>query len=466
MSKVSFAQRGMWVTEQLVGAGTAYHVPLVVGFGAELDADALRKACTALVERHPVLSSVVHDGEELRPGRDVPVELGEADLLRRFDLEGGPLARFTLDGGTLTFVAHHLVFDGHSKDVLVRDLAAFYNGEPPLPLPPAEPEDFSALLPAATAFWSARWREPGATLVHGNPLTARGAAEARVAELTADPDIPGLTRFEALVAGLHVLLASYGNTAVTTAIDLSTRTPENADRIGVHVNELPVSSAPREEQTFAEFAAGLRESLREIYPFRTVPLAAAVPNLRPHAALAPVSVSYRARTGPDPVFDGVEAEVDWTVFNHGVRGAVHLQCVDGPCGLRISLRHRPDVDGKRVAAELGALLAAAAADPGRKLGELAEFAQARPSHPETAGREDLRTPADAELAEQVREIWQEVLGVAPIMDDDDIFDLGGHSLTITQIIARMERRLGVSVDLDDFFDHPTIAGVVGTISRD
>ncbi|WP_449064511.1 phosphopantetheine-binding protein [Planomonospora algeriensis] len=70
------------------------------------------------------------------------------------------------------------------------------------------------------------------------------------------------------------------------------------------------------------------------------------------------------------------------------------------------------------------------------------------------------------LNEQIREIWEEVLGISPIDDHDDVFDLGGHSLTITQIIVRMRKRLGVDVELDDFFDNPTIAGIVAVLGGD
>lgn len=461
MSKVSFAQRGMWVTERLVGAGTAYHVPLAVRFGAGLDGGALLKACAAVVDRHPVLAMTVRevDGElELVPGE--PVAIGGQE--EPFDLDRGPLARFSLDGRTLGFVAHHLVFDGHSKDVLVRDLAALYNGESLPALEPAQDEDFAALLPEAKAYWAERWREPGETVVHGSPLRVRRAGDALVSELRADPRVPGLTRFETLIAALHVLLAGYGTADVVTAIDLSTRTRDDEQRIGVFVNELPIGSSPAPEQTFAGFGAQVRERLREVYRFRAVPLAAAVPNLRPHAALTPVSVSYRARTGPDPVFDGVEAEVDWTVFNGGVRGSVHLQCVDGLDGLLVSVRHLPEVDGARLAAELGELLAAVTADPDALLSDLVAFEEVV----QEVSAPEARTKAIEAPIEQVREIWQEVLGVSPILDDDDIFDLGGHSLTITQIIARMEKRLGLKVELDDFFDHPTIAGVMGTASHD
>lgn len=67
-------------------------------------------------------------------------------------------------------------------------------------------------------------------------------------------------------------------------------------------------------------------------------------------------------------------------------------------------------------------------------------------------------------AEEIRAIWEEVLEISPIALDDDIFDLGAHSLTITQIIARMRKRLGVEVNIEDFFDNPTIRGVVEVLA--
>ncbi|MEV4093013.1 phosphopantetheine-binding protein [Streptosporangium saharense] len=74
---------------------------------------------------------------------------------------------------------------------------------------------------------------------------------------------------------------------------------------------------------------------------------------------------------------------------------------------------------------------------------------------------DREDPAIAE----VREIWQEVLRVDDIGPDEDLYDLGGHSLTITQIIARARRRLGVEVSLDVFFDNPTVAGMAEEVTR-
>ncbi|WP_062348189.1 condensation domain-containing protein [Herbidospora yilanensis] len=463
MTEASFAQTGMWITERMGRARTAYHMPLVVDFEGRLDACALHQACAAVVRRHAVLSSAVAEVDGLPvmvPGQRPPIrltvagdlhELVREETLRPFDVENGPLARFTLaklgpERHALVFVAHHLVFDGESKDILVRDLADFYNGEsrPRLGMSYAsfaegERERVRDDLDEAKAYWAAR--PPGeATPLPGLATAGRGAAEGAVHTFRGRmPDLPGVSRFELFLASVHTLLHRYGDPAPTLAVDLSTRVPDVRDNIGLFVNELPVTVAPA--GTVADVARTLHHDLREMYRFRHVPYARAVRGVRPRTALAQVSVSYRKRR-PDPVFTGVKTTVDWAAFNHSVRSTLHLQAVDHPDGLYVIMQYgagsgtEPDV--ARIAEDLLTIM----------------------NNPESPVD---GTPQASGLDDAVREIWQEVLGIDEIGDEEDLFDLGGHSLTITQIIARMRKRLGVEVPLDVFFDTPTIAGVVQAI---
>ncbi|MDF5754043.1 condensation domain-containing protein [Spongiactinospora sp. TRM90649] len=489
---VDAVQHGMWINERL-GAGSAYHMPVVIRLRGPLDRGALIKACAGVVERHPALSGAVEERDGLpflRPGH-AAVEVAEiedgaagrealSDVLRRevtkpFDLAAGPLVRFTLVRESplrhlLLAVAHHVVFDGMSKDLLAGELAALYNGNVP-PGAAAGHRD-SATEPDA-AFWADRWREPGPLALPSSEARSRGTADGRAIafEVEADLSVPGLTRFELLTAALHALLYSYGNAEVVTAIDLSTRRPADAATIGSFVNELPLFSRPRADQPFADFAQGVRAELRALYPHRRTPLARAVPGLRPHAALAPVSVSYRKREEADPEFAGLDASVDWLVSNHAVRGALQFQFLDTPAGLSASLRHDPSEtpDADRVAADLRALLDRIAADPAAPLSALLEIraavVQEAPSGETTAAASETASAAHP-LADEVAAIWEEVLGISPIGHHDDIFDLGAHSLTITQIIARMRKRLKIEVPLDAFFETPTIAGVLQAAGRD
>jgi acyl carrier protein len=533
MTEASFTQHGMWIMEQ-AGAGSAYHMPIVIRLPGPPDHGALAKAVAGVVERHPLLGCAVRDhaGEpRLVPAAERPALVAGPGDDGPFDLDNGPLIRFALDGDTLRIVAHHLVFDGQSKDVLVADLAALHDGALPPPLEPVDhvalqKERVAARLEEARTFWTGRWREPGDVAVAGHVLSSRRASPGELTEFALDlPEMAGLTRFEVLLAAVHAQLRAYGNDDVVTAVDLSTRTPAEAGHVGPYVNELPVFSAPAPDMTFAQFAAGLRAELRQVYRVREVPVARAVPGVRPHAALAPVSVSYRRGGVAVPGW-----EVEWLAFNGAVRGALQLQVLDGPGGATAGLRYDPRElpDPGRFTADLrGLLTTLARTGPERPLRDLTlsltrtthvvpglarDLASgvapdlgsvaARdlaldvasrtggpaaptdvpastdvPSPADVPASADLPTPtdvpvstdvpapADDPLLAEITAIWEEVLKLSPVEPHDDIFDLGGHSLTITQIIARMRKRLGVEIDLDDFFDNPTIAGVVEVIRR-
>ena len=76
-----------------------------------------------------------------------------------------------------------------------------------------------------------------------------------------------------------------------------------------------------------------------------------------------------------------------------------------------------------------------------------------------AGRPELAggyvapaTPAEELLAG----IWAQVLGITQVGTTDSFFDLGGHSLLVTQVVARL-RASGYDISVGDLLDHPTIA---------
>ncbi|MEV0608386.1 amino acid adenylation domain-containing protein [Polymorphospora rubra] len=408
LGPASAAQHGLWFTERIGAAGSAYHMPLPVRLSGALDVAALADAVDAVVRRHPVLSYAFDDTDgELALVAAAPPRLTRravpatdlaavvrAETLRPFDLRRGPLVRFTLLGlgpteHLLLVVAHHLVFDGESKDLLLRELAAAYGARVTGVPAPADPPvryaghaaDEAARIAATTAaareFWAPRWREPEPVVLPGLTRVPDGVEPGEAVEFDLTParrsalagcaETTGHTRFEVLLAAVHAVLHRYGNGSPTVAVDLGTRTAATRDAIGLFVNELPVTVAPDPDRPFADLVAATRAELRRTYPVRAVPLARAVDGLRPRPALAPVSVSYRRRPGPDPVFAGLRAEVRWTAFNHAARNALHVQVVDGPERTTVNLQHgtgtvdRDSVD--RIAGHLTTLLDAATADP-------------------------------------------------------------------------------------------------------
>lgn len=70
-----------------------------------------------------------------------------------------------------------------------------------------------------------------------------------------------------------------------------------------------------------------------------------------------------------------------------------------------------------------------------------------------------RTPVEADIAA----IFAGVLGIRQVGVDDNFFALGGHSLSATQVLARLRRRFAPDLTLHTLFEHPTVAGLAGVL---
>src|ERR1044072_7005324 len=58
--------------------------------------------------------------------------------------------------------------------------------------------------------------------------------------------------------------------------------------------------------------------------------------------------------------------------------------------------------------------------------------------------------------ELVAGVWSEVLGRGELGREENFFDLGGHSLTATQVVSRVRREFGVRLALRELFEAPTV----------
>ena len=149
---VSPAQRRLWFLAQMDSASRAYHVGGAVRLQGRLDVAALQRALQRLVARHAALRTcfALHDGEPMQQvAADAAMPLLVLDLreavasenearLRAdahsaaaFDLVQGPPLRVLLmhlrdEEHVLQVVMHHLVADGWSTGVFLRELGALY----------------------------------------------------------------------------------------------------------------------------------------------------------------------------------------------------------------------------------------------------------------------------------------------------------------------------------------------------
>ncbi|MFP2934660.1 condensation domain-containing protein, partial [Pyxidicoccus sp. 3LG] len=179
---LSFAQQRLWFLDQLQPGSSAYNMPSPVRLTGALDVTALERSLDALIRRHESLRTtfaspqgepvqVIHpELDFLLPVVDLgalPGEQREAEAhrlateegVRPFDLSRGPLFRASLlklapDDHVLLLTVHHIVSDGWSMGVLVRELASLYEtfasgGTPQLPPLPVQYADY--------AVWQRSW---------------------------------------------------------------------------------------------------------------------------------------------------------------------------------------------------------------------------------------------------------------------------------------------------------------------
>lgn len=148
------AQREIWVACQMGDDATlAYNESITITCRGRFDAGAMRAAIEALPGRHEALRSTLSDdGKSLCVAATTPVPIESIDLgalpapereaklaglVRReaqtpFDISKGPLLRATLvrladDDHRIILGSHHVVCDGWSFAVLLKDLAPLYN---------------------------------------------------------------------------------------------------------------------------------------------------------------------------------------------------------------------------------------------------------------------------------------------------------------------------------------------------
>ncbi|GAA2425120.1 amino acid adenylation domain-containing protein [Streptomyces glaucus] len=311
------AQLNIWLASQFEGGSAAFNLTRSFRLDGHVDTDALRRALDALAQRHDALRTTFAftDGGLTqattaaegfiaplvleRFGGPRPDDARIAEAVRPFastpfDLATGPLVRAQLatfggDEHVLTLSTHHIVADGWSLELLVRDLSAFYaafaNGAP-LDLPPVEAdyrhhhiqEKQRADERRATA--SAYWREQYADVPAAIDLPVRSgvggeafsgayrdyALPARLWErLKQFARAEGGTVFTSVVSAFAALLARYTDEGdLVLGTSLSGRGRQSTEQlVGMLVRTLPLRLQVDDEAGFRDMVAQTRARFTE-----------------------------------------------------------------------------------------------------------------------------------------------------------------------------------------------------------
>ncbi|WP_198539279.1 non-ribosomal peptide synthetase, partial [Streptomyces graminilatus] len=347
--RASRAQQRMYFLQEMEGNRPTYHMPVFCAFDTDADADAdadvdvdvdlIRVCAQRLLDRHEALRTrfALDDGE-LTQYIDTTAQLDwsaqtvggdgaesvrrwmDAQYRRPFDLTTGPLFRAALlrhpEGAVLALGMHHIVGDGWSTEILLRELLAEYaagtgNGER---VRVQEPEfqyaDFSEWQeewlrgPAAErqlAYWAGQLggELPTSAIPADHRPVAAPGPEAPAPRAAATCEIPlpdallgrldqvcrdtGSTRFMTMLAALQVVLGRYsGSEDVLVGTPVAGRNRrEFADTVGLFVNTLVIRSNLAEDPSFRDHVTAVRDTVADAQDHQDLPFERIVEHLNP-----------------------------------------------------------------------------------------------------------------------------------------------------------------------------------------
>lgn len=425
-----------------------------------------------------------------------------------FDLATGPswqvtVYRLDADEHVVAITLHHSVFDGWSEAVLYDDLAAAYaqavaGAVPALPPLAVSYADYAVWRaerdrrrgPADVAWWVAHLRDaptvlelprdrprPAVQTYAGTEaaVTLSAAADRAVRDLAA---ARGTSCAAVLLAGFGVLLARLtgGDDHVLGAVVADRRLAAFDEVVGFLIDTVPVRLRSGGPVGFAALVDRATAELHEATEHSGAPLERIVEALgltrdTSRAPLvqvlfnvlnfAPPRLALAGLTGGPVRVDKPGSPFDVTVYvvEH-----------DGRFGVEVV--YNPDLfDAGRIEgllADLAALVGALAAVPQQPVDTVAVELPRATVRVAGLGAMAVATaePARAALPagphaltdteELIAGIWREVLARDRVGVADNFFDIGGHSLALAAVHARLTAATGRSVALLDLFRHPTV----------
>jgi amino acid adenylation domain-containing protein/non-ribosomal peptide synthase protein (TIGR01720 family) len=436
---LSFAQQRLWFIEQMFPGQSVYNIPAVLRLTGKLNVEALRQSLQEIVRRHGALRTtfsdvdgkprqVVHQPSTLQfpviDLRSLPAGERETYVSRLtresagvpFDLKQGPMLRLTLlwvssDEYILSLTMHHIISDGWSLGVFIRELAnlylAFTAGKAsPLPELLMQYTDFAVWqrrrlsgkrLEDQLGYWKRQLE--GAPPVLDLPVDRPGSAVESFSgaheTFDLEPELSealrslsranGVTLFMTLLAAFQTLLTRYVNQPdIVVGVPIANRTrTETEPLLGFFVNSLVMRTDTSGDPTFRQLLERVRKVALDAYKHQEIPFEKLVDELQVQRSLnnTPLfQVMFALQNAPqsslelpDLKFEQVNIETGTTKFDLTLQMEEAGPFIRGSVGYKTDLFDDATID--LMIDHLHELLKSIVRDPNQRLSELSLFSE-------------------------------------------------------------------------------------------
>jgi amino acid adenylation domain-containing protein len=494
---MSFAQRLLWLLDQMEPGSTVFITPFALRLTGDVKIAALQESLSEIVRRHEVLRAtfrsyddapvqVIHpagilsmpviDLSNLPEGeRDAQMlKLASEEAHRPFDLARDPMMRATLlrmtrQDHVLLLTLHHIVFDGWSRAILVRELAhlyeAFSAGQPSLlPEMRLQYTDFAVwqnqrlkgeVFRKQLSYWKQQLAgiPQSLELPTDRPRQAVGTTNGASISVTLPKSLiqklkdraheDQATLFMVLLAGFQALLYRYsGQEDVVVGSPIANRNRVEVENlIGLFVNTLVMRADLSGNPTFRELLRRVKEVALGAYAHQDLPLEKLVDELQPQRTLShrPLfQVMFSLRNVPTQTFElsGLKLELLQTT-NTSARMDLALFVSEGNGQLVSRWEYNTDLFDagtiERMATHYEMLLRAVAQNPDQTVAEISMLPEAEKQQLLAWAQDG---PKRAWNSPSLIELFEEQVTLHP---EDPAFYFGAQSITYRELNDRANR---------------------------
>ena len=400
---LSYAQERMWILDKLEPGNPAYNRPLNIRITGSLNLAALEKSINEIVRRHEIFrtSFPTVDGQPMQviaPSLTVNLPIVELSHLsinerekeidriaieaaqQKFELSQLPVIKAKLlhlseTENILLLTMHHIIFDGWSVAVLLKELIAHYEAfvkveESPLSPLPIQYADLAIwqrqrlqgeVLESQLAYWK---QQLGGSLpvlelptdrLRSPVQTFRGAKQdlllpkhlsESLKELSLRAEV---TLFMTLLAAFQILLYRYtGEEDIIVGTPIAGRDRlETENLIGVFINTLVLRCHLDATSTFREFLSQVRQVALEAFAHQELPFEKLVEELQPERNLShtPIfQVLFQLRNLPKASLTAAGITLEECKFERGIAAFdLTLDIIETSKGLVCSFEYNRDL---------------------------------------------------------------------------------------------------------------------------